>query len=131
MESRLLDSRIFTFHDEDIGYVLLSSYAKGDTEKAFELLSLLAASDDGPVRPYNPSVRLLGAVNRNNVSCYLDATLFAMFARLNSFEAMLYSTPEDEDKKRLSTLLRLWVNMLRVGKLITADFVGGIQFQHM
>ena len=127
MKIRLNNSGISTFHDEDISYVLLSSYVKGDTEKAFELLSLLAESDEGVIKPYNPSVKLLGAVNRNGVSCYLDATLFAMFARLDSFEAMLYNTLGDENRKRLSTLLRLWVNTLRVGKLITTDVVSDNQ----
>ena len=75
------------------------------------------------MRDYDPQVKLLGAVNRHNVTCYLDATLFAIFARLDSFEAILYNTFDDEPRKRLSTLLRLWVNSLRMGKLITVDIV--------
>ncbi len=47
-----------------------------------------------------------------------------MFARLGSFEAMLYKNFEDEHRKNLATLLRLWVNTLRAGKLITVDIVG-------
>lgn len=97
--------------------------ASGDVDKAYELISLLEESEGGRIRPFDPSVKLLGAVNRESVTCYLDALLFAMFARLGSFEAMLYTQTEDKSRKRLMTLLRLWVNMLRAGKLITVDIV--------
>lgn len=99
------------------------AYAQGDTNKAYELLVLLEESEAGVVRSYNPRLKLLGAVNREGVTCYLDALLFAMFARLGSFEAMLYKNLEDPPRKRLATLLRLWVNTLRAGKLITTDIV--------
>ena len=99
------------------------AYAQGDTSKAYELLVLLEESEAGVVRSYDPKLKLLGAVNREGVTCYLDALLFAMFARLGSFEAMLYKNLEDPPRKRLATLLRLWVNTLRAGKLITTDIV--------
>ena len=108
----------------DIGYVLNSEYSNGDTDKAYELITLLDDSEAGIIHPYNADVKLLGAVNREGVTCYLDALLFAMFARLGSFEAMLYKNFEDPPRKRLATLLRLWVNTLRAGKLITVDIVG-------
>lgn len=66
---------------------------------------------------------MLGAENRGNVTCYLDSLLFAMFARLGSFEPILHRTFEDEPRRRLSSLIRLWVNMLRTGKLIQTDIV--------
>jgi len=53
----------------------------------------------------------------------LDALLFAMFARLDGFEAMLYNSLEDAPRKKLAGLLRLWVNLLRSGRLITVDIV--------
>lgn len=84
---------------------------------------LFEESVNGIVKDYDPDVRLLGAVNRDSVTCYLDALLFAMFARLGSFEAVLYNTFDDEPRKRLATILRLWVNMLRTGRLITIDIV--------
>ena len=87
------------------------------------MLVLLEDSEAGVLRDYNPKIKLLGAVNRDGVTCYLDALLFAMFARLGSFEAMLYKTFEDPARKKLATLLRLWVNTLRAGKLITTDIV--------
>jgi hypothetical protein len=67
---------------------------------------------------------MVGAVNRSNVTCYIDSLLFAMFSRLDSFEVIL--SPEsatDHALKELATILRLWVNMLRSGKLITIDIV--------
>lgn len=104
--------------------MLNAAYAKGDSEKAFDLLVLLEESEEGIIKDYDPSVKLLGAINREGVSCYLDSVLFAMFARLGSFEAILFNNFEDPPRKRLATLLRLWVNTLRVGKLITTDIVG-------
>lgn len=92
-------------------------------DKAFELLLLLEDSIEGAVRGYTPSTKLLGAENRQGVTCYLDALLFAMFARLDCFEPILHKTLEDEPRRKLAILLRLWVNMLRSGKLITTDIV--------
>ena len=68
-----------------------------------------------------------GAQNRQGVTCYLDSTLFSMFSRLDSFEAMLYNTFNDLQRNRLSFLLRVWVNLLRSGQLITADITEKIQ----
>ena len=123
LSQRLLRNGITTFKDDDIAYVLTGAYAQGDSGKAYELLMLLEESEKGIIKSYDPNVKLLGAVNREGVTCYLDALLFAMFARLGSFEAMLYKNFEDAPMKRLATLLRLWVNTLRLGKLITTDIV--------
>lgn len=84
---------------------------------------LLEDTYEGLVKPYNPRTKLLGAINREGVTCYLDALLFAMFARLDSFEAMLYDSLEDVSRRKLAGVLRLWVNMLRSGRLITTDIV--------
>ena len=67
-----------------------------------------------------------GAENREGVTCYLDSLLFSMFARLGSFEPILYTHFEDEPRCRLSVLIRLWVNMLRKGMLIQTDVVSSI-----
>ena len=123
ISQRLARKGIRAFKEADIAYVLNAAYANGDTEKAFELLMLLEDSEEGIIQSYNPNVKLLGAINREGVTCYLDSLLFAMFARLGSFEAMLYKNFEDLPRKRLATLLRLWVNTLRAGKLITTDIV--------
>jgi hypothetical protein len=102
---------------------LQSKYADGDENKAFELLLIVKDSMDGIVRPYDPNVHMLGAENRGNVTCWLDSLLFAMFARLGSFEPILYTKFDDEPRRQLATLIRLWVNMLRTGKLIQTDLV--------
>jgi hypothetical protein len=100
---------------------------RGDYEKTLSTLLLLQETYDGLVRPFDPHTHLVGAVNREAVTCYLDALLFAMFMRLDSFEAILYDTLEDANKKRLAGMLRLWVNMLRTGRLIPTDIVKELQ----
>ncbi len=80
-------------------------------------------------------LQLIGPDNWGTVMCYLDSLLFAMFARLNSFEPILCQPTDEvnhnhnhnhshkhfEDKKLLIVLLRLYVSLLRSGKLITTD----------
>lgn len=109
--------------DEHIRYALNMKYASMDVDKAIEILVLQQASVAGEIVPYNPAVNMLGAENRGNVTCYLDALLFAMFAKLDAFECMLKVDMEDGPRKRLAVLLRLWVNMLRTGKLIETHMV--------
>jgi hypothetical protein len=94
-----------------------------DIDKAYDLLVLANESLEGELKDYSSDVPMLGAINRNMVTCYLDALLFAMFARLDSFEAMLYDKFEDEPRKKLAAVLRLWVNLLRSGQLIKVDLV--------
>lgn len=43
----------------------------------------------GIVKDINRTTRLLGAENNGKVTCYLDSLLFALFARLDSFEVCL------------------------------------------
>lgn len=92
-------------------------------EKAFDLLMAIEDSIEGILHGYDTDVKLVGAVNRQGVTCYLDALLFAMFARLDFFEAILYRpfTDNNDPRRKLVILLRLWVNMLRSGRLITTD----------
>ena len=124
--------RLHRYGVKDIGesnvrYAIRLTKYKGEGEAAFRLLMLLQETYDGMVRPYNRNGTMSGAVNREGVTCYLDSLLFAMFARLDSFEAMLYDNFEDARRKRLAALLRLWVNMLRSGRLITTDVTRRIQ----
>ncbi|PGH32765.1 hypothetical protein GX50_04419 [[Emmonsia] crescens] len=127
LQRRLSKLGVATLGEPQIRYALRSKVACGDVNEAYELLLLLDDSLHGILRFYNPSIKLLGAENRNGVTCYLDALLFAMFARLDCFEAILYNSFDDEPRRNLSVLLRLWVNMLRSGKLITTDFTKQIQ----
>lgn len=121
--ARLQSAGITMFNEANIDYALRSKATNGNMEEAFRLLLLFEDTYEGLVRSYNPNTKLLGAENRSGVTCYLDALLFAMFARLDSFEAMLYNAFEDPPRKKLAGLMRLWVNMLRDGKLITTDIV--------
>jgi hypothetical protein len=113
--------------DEQLQYGLFSRYANqgesADVDKAVELVILFQQSVDGVIRPYDPKVEMKGAVNNRGVTCWLDSLLFSMFARLQSFEPILYTIYYDPPRRRLSTLLRLWVNMLRSGMLIPTDVV--------
>ncbi|KAF2208544.1 hypothetical protein CERZMDRAFT_48979, partial [Cercospora zeae-maydis SCOH1-5] len=118
---------IETMTEGNVRYALRMTQNKGDADNAFRLLLLLQETYEGIVKPYDPGTQLIGAINRNNVTCYLDALLFAMFARLDSFEAMLYNDFNDRPRRRLAGLLRLWVNMLRTGRLITTDITRHLQ----
>lgn len=50
-----------------------------------------------------------------------------MFSRLDSFEAMLYNSFDDVSRNKLGFVLRIWVNLLRSGKLITTDITKVLQ----
>ena len=122
-----MNGRGYTDVDEQqITYALSSLHATGDVEKALELLVLFQESVEGVIKPYKSEIHMLGAENREMVTCYLDSLLFAMFGRLASFEPILCTSFDDEPRRRLSTLIRLWVNMLRDGKLIRTDLVSAI-----
>ncbi|KAH7033125.1 ubiquitin carboxyl-terminal hydrolase-domain-containing protein [Microdochium trichocladiopsis] len=121
------DLAIASLNDEHIRYALRHKYSSGDVDKAIELLALQKKSFQGQIIPYNSNVHMLGAENRGAVTCYLDSLLFAMFAKLESFECMLKHEIDDPAAMRLAALLRLWVNMLRSGKLIEADMTHHIQ----
>ncbi|ODM22293.1 hypothetical protein SI65_03139 [Aspergillus cristatus] len=127
LERRIAQLGITDLKEEHIGYALQSAHAQGDVDKAFDLLLLLEDSIEGIIRGYTPSTKLLGAENRQGVTCYLDALLFAMFARLDCFEPILHKSFEDEPRRKLAVLLRFWVNMLRSGKLIMKDMTKYLQ----
>ncbi|KAK8246542.1 ubiquitin C-terminal hydrolase family protein [Phyllosticta capitalensis] len=124
---RLQNYGITALKEPQIAYALRSKITNGDVKETFELLVLFEDSLEGILRDYNPKLKLLGAENRNAVTCYLDSLLFAMFARLDCFEAMLFDSFTDEPRRRLATILRLWVNMLRAGKLVTTDITKHLQ----
>lgn len=110
--------------EDHVRTALNSRFAAGDVDKAAELMTLQRTSLEGQIVPCSPKVQMVGAENRGAVTCYLDSLLFAMFAKLSAFECMLKDNPEqDQAKRKLAFLLRLWVNMLRTGKLIHTDMV--------
>ena len=103
---------------------LLSQYAGCDFDKAYELLEIRLKSDNGWIAPYNPSVNLVGAENRGAVTCYIDSLLFAMFIKMDAYECMLHPSPKHTpQQKKLADLIRLWVNMVRLGMLVHVDQV--------
>ncbi|KAK4230429.1 ubiquitin carboxyl-terminal hydrolase 14 [Podospora fimiseda] len=127
ISKRLAELNYHEISKELIRYALDSKFAGGDVDKATELLQLQQKAFAGIIQPYNANVEMLGAENRGNVTCYLDALLFAMFAKLTAFECMLKNDSTDENQRKLAALLRLWVNMLRSGKLIPTDMTQHIQ----
>lgn len=127
LRHRLLSSKGVILRNAQLLWALRSNAANGDVDAAYDLLHAMSDASEGIVTSYDPRVRLLGAQNRQGVTCYLDATLFSMFSRLDSFEAMLYNSFEDLPRNKLGFLLRLWVNLLRNGKLITTDVTKVLQ----
>jgi cobalamin-dependent methionine synthase I len=119
--TRLQSAGILRMGEEQASHAL--TWHPDDLDKAYDLLVLANESIEGEVKDYTPGITMLGAINRNMVTCYLDALLFAMFARLDSFEAMLYDNFDDEPRRKLAAVLRLWVNLLRTGQLIKVELV--------
>lgn len=124
---RLRDLKYENFDEAQVEFGLRTDYAAGNEDRAFDILVLFRQSIDGIVMPYDSDIQMLGAQNVKGVTCYLDSLLFAMFARLENFQPMLYTSFEDEPRRRLSTLIRIWVNMLRTGKLIHSDITKYLQ----
>lgn len=74
--------------------------------------------------------KLLGAQNLNGITCFLNATLFAMFCRSDScFDTLLYSAFEGP-VARFATMVRLWVNMVATLFLsLTSATFGVVHFK--
>ncbi|QBM89104.1 Ubiquitin carboxyl-terminal hydrolase [Metschnikowia aff. pulcherrima] len=108
---------------------LKSPFSQGDVVKAFHLIRFFQLSDlglfitnDGFDRAGSP-IELRGAENWEHVMCYLDALLFSMFANLESFEPILFLLNQHPNAlvSQLLCLLRVYVNLMRLGNLITTD----------
>lgn len=127
MRQRIIKAKGVMLRDAQIRWALRSIAAAGEVDPACDLLLAMSDASEGIVTSYDPRTKLLGAQNRQGVTCYLDATLFSMFSRLDSFEAMLYNSFDDLSLNKLSFMLRLWVNLLRSGKLITTDITKVMQ----
>ncbi|TPX08322.1 uncharacterized protein E0L32_001897 [Thyridium curvatum] len=121
--AQLEDSNMHHIPREHVRFALSSQYAEGSVSKAVEVLKLQQQAFSGIILPYQPNVAMVGAENRCNVTCYLDSLLFAMFAKLEAFECMLKNDSKEQTQQQLAALLRLYVNMLRSGKMIHADLV--------
>ncbi|TWU73771.1 hypothetical protein ED733_003421 [Metarhizium rileyi] len=128
VQRHLEDMHISNVTTDYIKDILSTNIALGDPEQTADFIKLEQKSASGIIVPYDPSVHMLGAENRANVTCYLDSLLFAMFAKLEAFQCMLTSTfPADDARLKLVVLLRIWVNSLRSGKLIRTDLTKLLQ----
>ncbi|CAH2352443.1 hypothetical protein CLIB1423_06S06546 [[Candida] railenensis] len=118
--------------NNEIIALLKSPFTQGDITKTFQLIRFFQLSSQGLFitnenrDKFGLNIQYVGAENWENVMCYLDALLFAMFANLESFEPILFvsNNPDRSDQylvNQLSGLLRVYVNMLRSGNLITTD----------
>ncbi|KAF2993971.1 hypothetical protein E8E13_000855 [Curvularia kusanoi] len=123
--SRLQGAGITRMGKEQAEHAL--EWYPNEIDKAYDILVLANESIEGELKDFDPNVNMVGAINRNMVTCYLDALLFAMFARLDAFEAMLYDNFDDEPRKKLAATLRLWVNLLRTGRLIKVELTKHLQ----
>ncbi|KAF7558644.1 hypothetical protein G7046_g5524 [Stylonectria norvegica] len=125
---RLDELNITDVSADHITDIMATDYAEGDPERTVQFIDIEQKSASGVVIPYDPNIEMVGAENRGNVTCYLDALLFAMFSKLTAFECMLNNEfPPEDSRHKLVTLLRLWVNMLRTGKLVHTDLTALIQ----
>ena len=89
---------------------------------------MLSLSEETIVLDRDNRYKMYGAQNLNGITCYLNSTLFAMFSRSDScFDKLLYSSAEGVTG-RFTTMVRLWVNMLRCGWLISSDVVAVFPF---
>ena len=111
---------------ERIEYALRSRTAQGDIQEALRLLLLYEDSVAGLLKPFDPTIKMLGAENREKTTCFLDSLLFGMFAVPSVFEAILFNNFDDEPRKKLVIIMRLWVNLLRSGRLVTTDIVSSM-----
>lgn len=111
-----LDSDIFESLLEDNDWDLKKAIADlSDYEEASH--GILVEPPQGQV--------LLGPENDGGTSCYIDALLFAMYISNTTFDPLLtYDIPpENEAKVKLQTVMRLFVNKLRKGNFISANYV--------
>ncbi|KEY69866.1 hypothetical protein S7711_06422 [Stachybotrys chartarum IBT 7711] len=128
VQRRLEELNITGITPEHIRTILATEFAQGDPKKTAEFIDIEQKAFAGVVMPYDPNIHMLGAENRAGVTCYLDALLFAMFCKLDAYECMLQADfPPDDHRRRLVELLRIWVNMLRTGKLIRTDMTKVLQ----
>ncbi|RCK64043.1 hypothetical protein Cantr_10674 [Candida viswanathii] len=113
--------------------LLKSPFTQGDLNRTYYLIRMFQTSSQGlfltnsRYDKLNHTIHFLGAENWDNVMCYLDALLFSMFANLESFEPILF-LPNHSDYllNQLLALLRVYVNLLRSGNLITTDITAKI-----
>lgn len=113
----------------EICAVLKLPFVDGDVVKAFHMARYYQLAEAGffltnsSVDKAGGVITYRGSENWENVMCYLDALLFAMFANIEAFEPILFVTNQHSNPKvnQLSGLLRVYASLLRLGNLITTD----------
>lgn len=108
---------------------LKSPFSQGDVVKAYHFIRYFQISESGffitndGLERTGAQIQLVGAENWENVMCYLDSLLFSMFANLDSFEPILFILNQHSNHlvTQLLGLLRVYVNLMRLGNLITTD----------
>ncbi|KAI8987101.1 ubiquitin carboxyl-terminal hydrolase-domain-containing protein [Pilobolus umbonatus] len=101
-----------------------------DTKKAVtELTDYEEASHGILIEPPPHTIKLLGAENDRGSSCYIDSLLFAMYISNTTFDPLLtYEIPSEFNaKSKLQTLMRLYVNKLRKGHFIHAEYTNWLR----
>ncbi|CDK27288.1 unnamed protein product [Kuraishia capsulata CBS 1993] len=126
---------------DEVTVALTSPFSDGSVSKAFKfvrffdlaiaskLMSASAFYRQLPPLATSWEIPLVGMDNWNKVLCYLDSLLFALFARMESFDHLVVPRALDErmtpalahQVAELRTLLRFVVNLLRAGEQVTTD----------
>ena len=116
-----LDSRSLHYEPERARTLLRGRFCSGSPRKAINLaLALRDAEDLILIEPTD--MYMHGAENLRGTTCYLDALLFSMFSRcFPLFDALLYHQGTNAKANKLMVNLRLFVNLLRSGHLVTTD----------
>ncbi|RKF62412.1 putative ubiquitin c-terminal hydrolase family protein [Erysiphe neolycopersici] len=127
IKQKLLNAGHPSPKDDQVHFALGSEYANKDPDRAYEILVLFQESVEGLIRTCDPNIQLEGAINRNNVTCYIDSVLFAMFAGFQSYDRIFFGAFENDAQRILSRMLLLYANMLRAGKLIHTDLTKTLQ----
>ncbi|CAJ0922878.1 2652_t:CDS:10 [Entrophospora sp. SA101] len=94
-----------------------------DVSEVANYYKSLADAEEGLIADVKKGVIMTGSENDRSTSCYIDSLLFAMFARIQSFDGLLYMQAGETNAKILQTHLRLFVNRLRTGELINEYMV--------
>nr|CAG8600177.1 4779_t:CDS:2 [Entrophospora candida] len=94
-----------------------------DVSEVANYYKSLADAEEGLIADVKKGVIMTGSENDRATSCYIDSLLFAMFARIQSFDGLLYMQAGETNAKILQTHLRLFVNRLRTGELINEYMV--------
>ncbi|KAJ8905530.1 hypothetical protein NDN08_002037 [Rhodosorus marinus] len=99
---------------------ILSKYG-WEVDRAKDELTVIRGAQDGLLIPLSMRApELLGAENSGN-SCYLDSLLMAIFANSDKYDYLI--TVFNEHSKRLASLLRLFVNKIRMGLKVEKETV--------